>query len=130
MTVPNVNEDGFWEAAMDAVTVNGNRVGIQGRTAILDTGTTIIFAPAGDAEAVHDAIPGSQSDGGGGFRIPCNTTAVVALTFNSRAFSIDARDLVRAPIGGGVCNSGIAVDKTANLQWLVSCFRVRVERHC
>lgn len=38
-TVPNVNKQGFWEANMDAVTINGNDTGLRGRTAILDTGT-------------------------------------------------------------------------------------------
>ena len=38
----NVNTEGFWEGAMDAVTVNGQNVGLQGRTAILDTGTVSI----------------------------------------------------------------------------------------
>jgi hypothetical protein len=37
ITVPNVNTEGFWEGAMDAVTVNGINVGLIGRTAILDT---------------------------------------------------------------------------------------------
>jgi len=36
--VPNVNQDGFWEADVDAATVNGADTGLTGRTAILDTG--------------------------------------------------------------------------------------------
>jgi Eukaryotic aspartyl protease len=45
VTVNNVNTQGFWEGALDGVTVNGQNVGLQGRTAILDTGTTLLFAP-------------------------------------------------------------------------------------
>ena len=39
VTFDNVNTQGFWEGALDDVTVNGQSVGLQGRTAILDTGT-------------------------------------------------------------------------------------------
>ena len=48
---------------MDAVTVDGQDTGLQGRTAILDTGTTLIIAPDADAQAVHAAIPGAKSAG-------------------------------------------------------------------
>ena len=38
--VPNVSQVGFWEGAIDDTTVNGQSLGLQGRTAILDTGTS------------------------------------------------------------------------------------------
>lgn len=38
MAVDNVSKLGFWEANMDAVAVDGTDAGLQGRTAILDTG--------------------------------------------------------------------------------------------
>lgn len=37
VTIPNVNAQGFWEGAVDAITVNGSNTGLTGRTAILDT---------------------------------------------------------------------------------------------
>lgn len=36
--LPNVSKQGFWESAMDDVSVNGQNLGFKGRTAILDTG--------------------------------------------------------------------------------------------
>ncbi|KAJ7491510.1 hypothetical protein B0H11DRAFT_1009948 [Mycena galericulata] len=36
-TIPNVNTEGFWESALNAVIVDGKDAGLQGRTAILDT---------------------------------------------------------------------------------------------
>ena len=71
---------------MDEVAVDGVSIGLTGRTAILDTvsynlcpllpqqtltrsllqGTTLLIAPAPDAEAIHAAIPGAKSDGQGG----------------------------------------------------------------
>jgi len=119
----NVNTQGFWEGAMTP-TVNGQDLGLQGRTAILDTGTTLIIAPPADAAAVHQAIPGAQSDGQGGFTIPCTTTAQVALTFSGQTFTIDPRDMLFAPVDPnnlqGDCVSGISSGAVgANTEWLV-----------
>jgi len=123
-TVKNVNTQGFWEGAMDAVTVDGKDTGLQGRTAILDTGTTLIVAPQSDAETVHAAIPGAQPDGQGGFTVPCNTNASVALTFGGTSFAIDPRDIAFQPLDvnnpNGDCVSGIASGNIGGAtEWLV-----------
>lgn len=110
VTFDNVSQDGFWEGAMDSASVDGTDLGLTGRSAILDTGTTLIVAPDADAAAVHAAIPGAASDGQGGFTLPCNTTASVALTFAGQAFAIDTRDLIfaQADATGETCVSGIS----------------------
>lgn len=41
--IPNESSIGFWEAAIDGVIVDGQDLGMQGRTAILDTGTSRPF---------------------------------------------------------------------------------------
>lgn len=123
VTFDNAATNGFWEGAMDSVSVDGQDLGLQGRTAILDTGTTLIVAPDADAQAVHAAIPGAQSDGQGGFTIPCNTNASVALTFAGQAFAIDTRDLIfaQADNTGENCVSGISSGEIdGDTTWLVS----------
>jgi len=125
VTTPNVNQQGFWEAAMDDVTVDGQSVGLDGRTAILDTGTTLIVAPQADAEAVHNLITGSTSDGQGGFTVPCTFNQSVALTFGGSAFAIDPRDIAAQPVNAndptGDCVSGISGGSfgTSDTEWLV-----------
>ncbi|GJE85515.1 acid protease [Phanerochaete sordida] len=124
VTFDNVNQQGFWEGSMPSVTVNGQDLGLQGRTAILDTGTTLVIAPDADAAAVHAAIPGAKSDGQGGFTIPCTTTASVALTFGGQSFAIDPRDLLFAPVDPtdltGDCVSGISSGQIGGAtEWLV-----------
>lgn len=106
------------------VAVGGQDLGLKGRTAILDTGTTLIIAPAADAAAVHAAIPGAKSDGQGGFTIPCTTTTQVALTFGGQSFAIDPRDMLFAPVDPndltGDCVSGISSGNIGGAQeWLV-----------
>jgi len=124
VTFDNVNQQGFWEGAMTP-TVNGQSVGLdQGRTAILDTGTTLIVAPPDDATAVHQAIQGSQPDGQGGFTVPCTMTESVALTFNNQSFAIDPRDVAFLPVDPnnptGDCVSGISSGQIGGAtEWLV-----------
>jgi len=122
VTFKNINQNGFWEGSM-SVSVNGKSLGLQGRTAILDTGTTLIIAPAADAKALHAKIPGSKSDGQGGYIIPCTNTAVVSLTFGGRAFDINPIDLLFAPVDPnnlkGDCQSGIGAGQVGGAnEWL------------
>jgi len=120
--INNVNKRGFWEAPMPSITVNGKDIGLKGRTAILDTGTTLIIAPTADAVAVHRAIPGAASDGQGGFTVPCNIKTSLALKFGNRVFTIDPRDLAVAQIsrGSNTCVSGISSGKIGTAtEWLV-----------
>jgi len=121
--VPNVSRIGFWEAQMPSILVNDQNVGLQGRSAILDTGTTLVIAPPADATAIHQAIPGAKFDQQLGiFTVPCNTNVRVALTFGNTAFSIDPRDLAFGQIARGSqdCMSGISAGEFGEAtQWLV-----------
>ena len=122
--VPNVSQIGFFEAAMDAVSVDGGDVGLPGRTAILDTGTTLMVIPPDDAAAIHAQIEGSATDGAGNFAVPCDTTSVVALTVGGQAFTINPKDVAFQPLSGagtdGLCLSGISSGQIGGPnEWLV-----------
>ena len=122
VTIDNVNQQGFWEAPFTA-SVQGQDLGLKGRTAILDTGTTLMIVPQSDANAVHAMIPGAKSDRQGGFTIPCTTNTVVSLTFGGQAFDINPLDLLFAPLDPnnlqGDCISGISSGQIGGPQeWL------------
>ncbi|KAG6844956.1 hypothetical protein H0H87_002070 [Tephrocybe sp. NHM501043] len=124
VTLDNVNAQGFWEGDMDAITVDGKDSGLQGRTAILDTGTTLIVAPPNDAAAIHALIDGAQDVGQGTFTVPCTTTASVALSFGGTSFAIDSRDIAFQPVDPadptGDCISGISAGQIGGAtEWLV-----------
>ena len=123
VTLKNANPLGFWEGAIDAVSVNGADLGLNGRTAILDTGTTLLIVPQNDAQAIHKAIPGAQDNGKGGFTVPCTTNASLALTFSKQSFAIDPRDIAFAPVDpndpAGQCASGISAGNVGGAdEWL------------
>jgi hypothetical protein len=126
ITVPNVSKDGFWEGNMDVLAVDGADSGLKQRTAIFDTGTTGILAPVSDADLVHKLIPGSTSDGHGGYTVPCLTNATITMTFGGRSFSIDPTDLAQFPVDqsnpDGDCTSAITGDTGGDnnpSQWLL-----------
>jgi len=124
VAVPNVSKTGFWEAALDSISVNGKDLGLTGRTGIMDTGTTLIIAPPADAAAVHAQIAGAKPDGQGGFTVPCTTTASVALTVGGKAFNIQPQDITFLPVDPnnltGDCQSGISSGQVGGAQeWLV-----------
>lgn len=123
VTIPNVNTQGFWEGAIDAITVNGASTGLTGRTAILDTGTTLILAPPSDAQNVMQSLGGTCDTQQ--CTIPCTTQASLALSFGNASFAIDPRDLAVLPINvndpTGSCTAGIQPQQVgAATEWLVS----------
>ena len=81
-----------------------------------------MIIPDADAATIHNSIPGAQSDGQGGFTVPCSTNASVALTYGGQTFTIDPRDVARQPVdSNGNCASGIASSSGGSAtQWLVS----------
>lgn len=123
VTIPNVNALGFWEGAMDAITVNGANAGLTGRTAILDTGTTLILAPPSDAQTVMQSLGGACDTQQ--CTIPCTTQASLGLSFGNTSFAIEPRDLAVLPIDPnnptGTCTAGIQPQQIgAATEWLVS----------
>lgn len=121
--VPNFSTQGFWEVQISKISVNGRSI-LTSRTAILDTGTTLIIAPPDDADAFHAAIPGAISDGQGGFTIPCNTKAKVSFTIGGKRFGILPMDLTVQPVDPndleGTCISGVSSGEIGGVnQWLV-----------
>ncbi|CAO1626509.1 unnamed protein product [Sympodiomycopsis kandeliae] len=134
--MPNVSEQGFWEATLESVSFDGKAIDLPSsskssnkraanqRTAILDTGTTLIVAPQADADALHSAIPGSRSDGQGGYTIPCTTAKQVSFKFGGQDWKMDARDMVFLPVDEnnlkGDCVSAISAGTVGQKgEWLV-----------
>lgn len=85
-TFANINKDGFWEGQMDDVTLDGKSLNFNGgRTAILDTGTTLLVAPQADVDLIHQHIQGAKPDGNGGYIIPCTISQSLALKFGGKS---------------------------------------------
>lgn len=124
VTVKNKSRLGFWEAALDSVHVNGVDMGWTNRTLILDTGTTLIIAPAKDVAALHGAIPDAKKDGHT-WTVPCTLTTPVVFTIGGMEFPIDHSDIAFMPVdqnnATGTCMSGISEGNPGlvDTQWLI-----------
>ncbi|KAJ7242794.1 aspartic peptidase domain-containing protein, partial [Mycena haematopus] len=117
--IPSVDDTGFWQVEMDAVTVNGWHVdlGRMRRRCILDIGTTLIIAPQKDVDAIHNSIPGAKFDNSSNaWTVPCNMTNSVALVIGTKPFPVDPRDLAYQPVdyATGECTSAIVEGDVGN----------------
>jgi hypothetical protein len=113
------NTNGFWEIPVKDAGVNGNIAGLQGRTAIIDSGTSYILMPHDDAVQLHELISGYKQDGTEMFIVPCESTAKVQLTFGSITYDISPKDYVGRKTTNG-CSSNIIGRQTfGTKQWLV-----------
>ncbi|CAG8450086.1 aspartic peptidase domain-containing protein [Gigaspora rosea] len=115
-SIPN----GFWVIKLGDAKISGESLNIS-RDAIIDTGTTVILVPIGDADTIHKKIPGSKLDElDGVYVIPCNTTAVVSLKFEGVDYDISVRDLLVLPADDTMCFSGIFPASDSDIDfWLV-----------
>ncbi|CAG8527665.1 2572_t:CDS:1 [Ambispora gerdemannii] len=115
-----VGKDGFWEIALDDASVDDKPLRFSKKTAVIDTGTTLLIAPPDDAAAIHKAIKGAVYKQGE-YYVPCNTKAVVSLTFGGVAYKISLKDLVRERTNqNDMCVSGITGGNIGGAnQWLV-----------
>lgn len=113
------NDSGFWEIGVDNVGVDGTELGIAGKSAIIDTGTSFILMPEPDATSVHDLIPNYKKSGET-YTVPCDTTQVVWLEFGGQKYNISTKDYIGGEAGDGNCKSNIIGRKTfGDNQWLV-----------
>lgn len=91
--------------------MNNKTLSYKGADTIVDTGTTLVILPLNLTKAIYDEIPGSNYTAARGWTIPCdlaNSTEPISFTLNGIEFPITVGNIVREPIGGGICNAGIA----------------------
>jgi hypothetical protein len=114
------NDTGFWEISLEDAGIAGQKtVGLKGRTAIMDTGTSYILMPEDDALALHEGIEGYKQDGET-FFVPCDTEDVLQFHFNTKAYNISTTDWVGGKVDSGLCRSNIVGRQTfSETQWLV-----------
>ncbi|KAL9097343.1 MAG: hypothetical protein Q9165_000770 [Trypethelium subeluteriae] len=118
---PIIPDQSFWQIAIDGAGVDGKSasVGTQ-RNAILDTGTSFIYMPLSDAQAIHSLVSGS-SQSGETFTVPCNTQSTVQMSISNVNYNISYQDIVGSSTDGGTtCGSKIVGRQTFGPnQWLV-----------
>lgn len=103
----NSNRALLWEILVSGFYLDGFAVdfGPETRTAIVDTGTTLLIMTPADALKFHSYIEFSRTDGSN-FVVPCNTSMQVELEFNGARFKVAPEDYVGVPYTGGGGSGG------------------------
>ncbi len=105
--IDGVSTDGLWEIPAEGVAVDGQSLGLTGKTAIIDTGTSYILMPPEDAKALHAKLPGSESRGET-FTVPCDINLPVQFIFSGVTYDVSPKDYVGKPDKTGkICSSNI-----------------------
>ncbi|CAG8453202.1 7105_t:CDS:1 [Acaulospora morrowiae] len=106
----------WWQVSIDNVMVAGKST-VQQRSAIIDTGTTVITAPRKDADEIHSIISGIYNPAYEMYTIPCTTVFNMSLVFGGILYQIDDRDIIIRQ--NGICLSGMIPDSTIGSAWVV-----------
>lgn len=117
----SISDLGYWEIDLDDIGVDGKSLGLKGRTAIIDTGTSLILLPPGDAYNLHLAIEGAKTDGES-FAVPCNTNKTLDMTFSGVTYKIPPIDWIgdqTAPDGLYCLSHVISRTITGKSTWLM-----------
>jgi hypothetical protein len=113
------NGDGFWEIPLDDAGADDKTLGLKGRSAIIDSGTSWLMMPEDDAVALHKLIPGYTQDGET-FTVPCASKQIVKLSFGGVTYNVSTADFVGSKLSDGACSSNIIGRQTFGAtQWLV-----------
>jgi hypothetical protein len=94
LTFTHVVDDnaGTWEIPIDNCVVDGEELNLEGRTGIIDTGSTRIILPLDDAETFYSKIPTAIDNEDGTYALPCDEQHEVSLVFSGKTWNIDPRD--------------------------------------
>ncbi|RWA11579.1 hypothetical protein EKO27_g3529 [Xylaria grammica] len=119
ITYSSVKSNSAWTIPMDGITISGESAGITGRSAYIDTGTSFVFGPPDDVEAMYKLIPGSSSSDGSSYTIPCDTDREVAFTFSGESWKVSSKDFVSGPNSDGKCTGNIYGIEYVSGGWLL-----------
>ncbi|CED82068.1 aspartic protease [Phaffia rhodozyma] len=126
ITYTPVTQKAYWTIALGGVSVNGAAINPSVSSAIIDTGTTLVYGPTAGVAALYAKIPGSASmadtygsDYQGYYTFPCSAVPTVALTFGGSSFSVptSAFNLGTVSSGSKQCVGGIVGQGDGS--WLV-----------
>ncbi|KAK1633427.1 aspartic peptidase domain-containing protein [Colletotrichum phormii] len=113
------NDNGDWAIPLDGIQYDGLKSGAAGKLAYVDTGTSYVFGPQTDVAAFHKNIPGSTSDDGTTYKVPCDSNKDVTYTFSGVSYVISPKDWRSSPAADGTCTSNIYGHEVVAGAWLL-----------
>jgi hypothetical protein len=108
-----------WAIPMDDIAFDGKSANVKGKLGYIDTGTSYIFGNRDEVKAFHALVPGSASDDGISWKVPCDTSKEISFTFSGKAWKVLPEDWISAKDGAGVCMSNIHGREVVSNGWLL-----------
>ncbi|KAN0108977.1 acid protease [Russula decolorans] len=121
LTYVNVEKQGYWQTAFDAISVNGSDISVSTRAAIIDTGTRYLLGDQESISNIYATIPGSAPIQDGLWTIPCNTSVPVSITFGGAKFSIFPKNYNIGAIStsGDTCIGSFSTSPNVTGYWVI-----------
>ncbi|KAJ2984754.1 hypothetical protein NUW58_g5894 [Xylaria curta] len=107
VTYSSVKSNNAWTIPVDDIMIGGNSAGITGRSAYIDTGTSFVFGPPDDVDAIYKLIPGSSTKDRSSYTVPCDTNSQLAFVFSGKSWNVSSKDFISRPNSEGVCRGNI-----------------------
>ncbi|KAM3456563.1 hypothetical protein MY5147_001975 [Beauveria neobassiana] len=115
---PLASKEGDWTINLDDMSFNGEKAGVGGKFAYIDTGTTYIFGPSSITDKLHAVITGSKKQGAY-YSVPCDSTTPIIVTFSGVDYKIPAKDWIAPKNKDGTCFSNIYGQEVVKDSWLL-----------
>lgn len=109
---------GDWAIDLDDMSYDGNKAGVGGKLAYIDTGTTYIFGPASLVDKLHSVVEGATKQGSS-YSVPCDSTTPITVTFSGVDYEIPAKDWIAPKDSSGKCSSNIYGQEVVKDSWLM-----------
>ncbi|KAI0998626.1 hypothetical protein K3495_g9570 [Podosphaera aphanis] len=104
---PLATDGGDWKLTLASAGFADTQI-LMNRNALLDTGTSYIFAPLNDVAKIHALVPGAFAiDDGLSWKIPCDTTIDLVFQFGSDKYSVPSSIWVAPPDSNDQCQSNL-----------------------
>ncbi|RIB01094.1 aspartic peptidase domain-containing protein, partial [Gigaspora rosea] len=115
------DNDGEWKIPIDNCVIDGEELNLENRTAMIDTGLTLIVMPPYDAKEFYSKITNAIDNEKGSYVLLCEARHEVGLVFNGKTWNIDPKDFIFKQ-GEGDCIGAVTYyDTGADTNWLIGC---------
>lgn len=112
-------DNGDWAIEIEDMSYDGQKAGVGGVSAYIDTGTTFIFGPKELVKSLHSVIPGAESADGVSYKVPCDSEGPLAFTFSGVDYAVSPKDWISPQNSAGKCTSNIYGQEVVSGSWLL-----------
>ncbi|KAI0314883.1 acid protease [Amylostereum chailletii] len=117
-----VTEEGYWQVDFAGIKVGKEDLALnKTKTAIVDSGTTLIIGDEDSVRAFYAAVPGAKEIDGqpGLFSVPCEGLPEMSITFGNKAINIAPETFNLGPVQSGSSDCVAGVQYTSGVSFWI-----------